>query len=426
MFVAFHFSSQVLNCLRDAQTETKITVLESHPLTPHHRADGKYDLSLSKLYETVSFCFSLISLVRRKMNTEDRKYIDDLFAGKTIFLPRKLVEILPSIRDHRGRDACALMWYRIRVGETRDRKHTEDAGVRVHTNEFEGFTTGKTIKTYREKLANDGYIEIVEKGKKGKYSTKYKTLRRRQLVEYELTSKSAHDAMSGYCQPEVACEFTRKMLDGIQGDVDGAISHYADLRNSYFNQPELSLKEMNRDQLIAYKNDHKKRKPEKTDLNGLLFPLLELIHCRGRVVRGKKGNRLFSPLTQLKKTFRPFLAMNGEPLTCIDMTCAQPTLLGHLTQDDHLIRDCLCDVFYDGIADYLNESVDTKPYVFRIGRDEAKKIFYEYIFGGNRTENSKRKDPLRVQEYFARKYPKTHRYIVEQKSKQHYAKFSRK
>ena len=195
-----------------------------------------------------------------------------------------------------------------------------------------------------------------------------------------------------------------------------AKQHLLELYQDYKNKPEKSVDEMDRDDLLEFQDNKQKKPIEKIkDIDGLATPLRELINHRGKIHRGWSGKRLYSSLTQLKKTFRPFLTFNGEPLAGLDMTCAMPCLLAHITNDDHFIDDCLNDVFYDGIADELKVSEDITFIRCPIDRKQSKQIFMEYQFGHNRNARTKGKDAYRVQQYIKKKYPKTFRYVYERK-----------
>ena len=367
----------------------------------------------------------------------DQQHIDDLFDGRVIHLPQALIDVLPSVsRKRDGRDICALMWHRIRMGERRIHKYPEDNGVAIYRDEFRGFASCDAIDTYRKTLKKLGFITIPIDYSNGFHSRFYKTQRRTNIVPYYLKTRSANDALSNYCTwDDVPCEYTKQILSRVKIDVGGSKKHFGDLCLSYLNQSDWALEELDRRQLIAYQNDEQKRDPRDRDLDGLATPVREFAHCRGRIHRGRNGRRLFSPLTQLKKTFREFLTLDDEPLICVDMTCCQPTLLGHLSNDCDLIRDCLNDVFYDQIAEELKVSHDVTVIDFKIDRGRAKQIFYEYLFGANRTWRTKSKDALRVQDLFKKLYPKTFQHVwneKEQKKKQQkgeiarYKKFSHK
>ena len=347
----------------------------------------------------------------------DQQHIDDMFAGRVIHLPQALIDMLPSVsRNRAGQEICALMWHRIRMGEYRIRKYSDDKGVAVHQSEYEGFAGTHAIARYRKLLLKSGFITQPKNQSSGLHSIVHKTQRRTNIVPYYLKTRSANDALSDYWTwDDVPCEYTKQILGRVQIDVGAAKKHFGDLCLSYLNQSDWALDELDRIQLIAYQNDEQKRDPRDKDLDGLATPVREFAHCRGRVHRGRNGRRLFSPLTQLKKTFRPFLTLDGEPLICVDMTCCQPTLLGHLSNDCDLIRDCLFDVFYDQIADELKVSDDVTVIDFKIDRGRAKQIFYEYLFGANRTWRTRSKDALRVQEFFRKLYPKTFQHVWKQK-----------
>jgi len=100
------------------------------------------------------------------------------------------------------------------------------------------------------------------------------------------------------------------------------------------------------------------------------------VNKTGSIKRGKKGNRLFSPMTNVKKTFRQYFSLEGEPLVWLDMQAAHPTLLGNLSNDECLINDCLSDEFYGRIMDELG-----------VDRDTAKRRYMAWAYDQHRPDS---------------------------------------
>jgi hypothetical protein len=118
---------------------------------------------------------------------------------------------------------------------------------------------------------------------------------------------------------------------------------------------------------------------EKEFVKGLYtfgLPLLHLVNKRGAIKRGKKGNRLFSPMTNVKKTFRKFFTLEGEPLVFLDMQAAHPTLLGNISGNQKLVDDCISDGFYGRIM-----------YELGVDRDIAKKRYMTWAYDKHRPES---------------------------------------
>ena len=366
------------------------------------------------------------------MLTEHQRHIEELFNGWIINIPQELIDALPSMGRRRdGQEIGALIWHRIRMGEMRVRKNLKDRGVGVCQEEFLKIACSNSIVKWKRKLVKAGFIKVVKEGRwYGDGNLKntadvLKTLRRGNRTRYGLEFKSSNDALSRYLQyNSPPCTYTRELLDQIEVDVEGVKGNFGEQLVSYLNDSEMPLNEMSRRQLIAFQNDETKRIPEDHDLDGLTCPLRELIHHRGKIHRGSKGNRLFSGFTQLKKTFRPYLTLFGEPLVGIDATACQPSLLAWMAGDNDLLNACLNDTFYDELADAMGKSVDVTVTDFYFDRKRAKRVFYEYCFGGVRKPNTKSQDALKVQDYIQKRYPKTHQFVWQKKYKRDYRKFS--
>jgi hypothetical protein len=133
----------------------------------------------------------------------------------------------------------------------------------------------------------------------------------------------------------------------------------------------------------------------------------------GRISRGPTVNRLFSPWTCSPRELRRACFLSGQPIVSIDLQASQPTLIGLLAEDDTFSQACFSDELYVQVSR-----------LFAIDREEAKRIFLSYIYGDNRKARARNKAALRVQEYVAEQFPKTHAYVWKRKLHD-YTSFSR-
>lgn len=88
------------------------------------------------------------------------------------------------------------------------------------------------------------------------------------------------------------------------------------------------------------------------------------------------SGRVHSPISGMSKTIRPFLILRNEKTTSLDVATMQPTLLGNiLTQA--VGENSFSQAINDGIDVYsmLQSKAGLKS------RDEAKKLFFEILFG---------------------------------------------
>lgn len=130
----------------------------------------------------------------------------------------------------------------------------------------------------------------------------------------------------------------------------------------------------------------------------------------GRIRRGQRVNRLYSPWTSAPRELRRACFLAGEPIVSIDLQASQPTLIGLLAEDDAFCAACIQDQLYPCIGQ-----------LFAVGREEAKPIFLSYVYGPNRVPTARNKQALAVQEYVASQFPKTHEYITNHKKPDHRA-----
>ena len=135
---------------------------------------------------------------------------------------------------------------------------------------------------------------------------------------------------------------------------------------------------------------------------------------KGRITKGRKSGRIFSPLTQLAREFRQSLRWDIEGLSgrweLLDLICSQPTLIAYTSGDAAMIKDCLKNKYYDIIAEELGQT-----------RDEAKVSFCEYAYGQNRGKlTAKNINSWTVQNKVMKKiYPTAYQYIRNGKRGDH-------
>lgn len=148
---------------------------------------------------------------------------------------------------------------------------------------------------------------------------------------------------------------------------------------------------------------------------------MSIVHCArtlemrgGNVHRGLRVNRLYSPWTSAPRELRRACSLCGEPIVTIDLQASQPTLIGLMAHDDQFSEACLHDDLYRDVCN-----------LFDISREEAKPIFLSYVYGPNRSEKTRNKQALRVQQYVAERFPKTHAFIMDSKSS-NYRQFARR
>lgn len=118
----------------------------------------------------------------------------------------------------------------------------------------------------------------------------------------------------------------------------------------------------------------------KLDIDGIdlssndhnLIPLRQMKEKTFAISRGKKGNRLYSPITSLNKKYRKHLRYKGKYLAGIDISAAQLFFLSKLSGDTLLEEHCINGDFYD---DYLSSYLD-----HQYDRDLLKITIISWLF----------------------------------------------
>lgn len=323
-----------------------------------------------------------------------RDLVDRFLSGRLVFVPQELHESVEAPSTGMRielRETIYLVWSAIRSTPTMPRSKWR----RVHSNLIYR-KGGKTPKNALYWLIEHGFVDIPE-GKNryspGKFPKKYKIIEKPRPVPVELDYKNALDGVVRGTAEEPACEYSRYCLDRLKANRSVLAAHLQAAVREY-KEIEIEIKKKKRGKK---KRRHKPAKP--TDmLYTLGGPLLQVYHQKGRILRGAKGNRLYSPMTRLKSEFREGFSFGGEPMAMIDMQCAQPCLLGNLARDYTLIEDCVSDDFYAGIMDSLG-----------VDRKKAKKAYCTFAYDEYRSGTA-------VGAYMRNRYPRAAAYMADQKA----------
>lgn len=88
------------------------------------------------------------------------------------------------------------------------------------------------------------------------------------------------------------------------------------------------------------------------------------------------SGRIHTPISSLSRDLRPFILLNGERCVSLDIGQMQPTLLASILFD-HIGKNAFSDAIFEGKDVYT--ALQTKAGLN--SRDEAKKRFFQIIFG---------------------------------------------
>ena len=290
--------------------------------------------------------------------------------------------------------------------------HAECRGEwrRVHHGRFDYESSNSTNRTALLWLAENGFVELDKDNSywanpdRG-FPKKYRVIQKKQPVLVELENKSLVRGPKPYTQNETCCRYTREILDCLTVDREAV---KGELRKTIFEYHRLG--DLTRSATFTEeKNRIEQEKFINTEfVEGLYtfgLPLLHLVNKTGSIKRGKKGNRLFSPMTNVKKTFRQYFSLEGEALVWLDMQAAHPTLLGNISNDQYLINDCLSDEFYGRIMDELE-----------VDRDTAKRRYMAWAYDQHRPDS-------KLTFMMERHYQTAANYVIENKTG-NYRRFS--
>ena len=305
---------------------------------------------------------------------------------ESIFAPESLLTALKPFRKDRQL-ATILFWWLIDGWAISE---TDDDGIDwkpILDRYFEPITksTGTRAKA-RKWLEENGFIEIrktvCDNGIsrnlriKGKTPQQYRVTSQGPLVPYVVQEKPVVDyLLYADTGSDAASQNTRKNLGLLRKK-----------EKTWEEEKNMDEKHWNRDQqsMILLENN------------------------LGKVGRGYKVNRLYSPFATARRPVRKLFKLGDEEIRAFDLRAAQPTLMGNLARDEKLLRACQSDELYQGIARAMG-----------VSRDEAKQAFYCYSFGPIRTVRTGRPEALLVQEFMADNYPITASYVTSQKQPDH-------
>ena len=336
--------------------------------------------------------------------SDEDKFLD----GELLFVPSELKEKVEREKFRiEKRELIYLIWTTIRS------THAECRGDwrRVHHGRFDYESSNTTNRTALLWLADNGFIELDKENSywanhECGFPKKYRVIQKKQPVLIELENKSLVRGPKPYTQNETCCRYTREILGQLTVDREAVKD---ELRKTIFDYHQLGDLTRNRP-FTEEKNiiEQEKECVNAEFVEGLYtfgLPLLHLVNKTGSIKRGKKGNRLFSPMTNVKKTFRQYFSLEGEPLVWLDMQAAHPTLLGNISNDQYLINDCVSDEFYGRIMDELE-----------VDRDTAKRRYMAWAYDQHRPDS-------KMTFLIARHYQTAANYVIENKTG-NYRRFS--
>ena len=306
--------------------------------------------------------------------------------GKLLYLPQKLIDVLGNFSPRRdGQEAVALCYGLVNHRQNHDerekkrkRKHKE---VWIHTDCFAGVAGSRTTTTRAKNfLIENKFLWMSPYYLQERYPKSYKIMGHSNKGEYVLhTNKSIYDICTRKTDSDIACEITRRYSDMLECDYPAATEIFADGLWDHINGVSGRVSLEDRKKLeIARKKPHT---PSERDLWSIPLPFGQIEHQCGRIKRGEKGKRLFSPVANMDKRLRRCLSYDNRRLVEIDMVSCQPTLLGHLANDKMLIGDCIANNFYERLMEVLNRERPKDKWLIR---DDVKEFFCAWNFGSTK------------------------------------------
>jgi hypothetical protein len=337
--------------------------------------------------------------------SDEDKFLD----GELLFIPEELKDKVEneSFRVEK-RELIYLVWA---VIKSTSPERQRGSWRRVH---HQRFNYGSSHFTSREAvlwLAANGFIELdgnnsyyahPEKG----FPKRYRLIHKQTPTLVELENKSLLDGPESYTQNDIPCRYTREVLDQLEVDRDGLKRELRQVIFEYYQLGDFTKNEEKNGQ--KHENTGENVFSNTEIIEGLYMfglPLLHLVNRCGAIKRGKKGSRLFSSMTNVKKTFRKYFTLEGEPLIWLDMQAAHPTLLGNLSADQKLVADCISDGFYGRIMEELE-----------VDRETAKKKYMAWAYDVHRPES-------RMTGIMETYYPQAASYVIKHKQEK-YQRFS--
>ncbi|WP_404309702.1 hypothetical protein [Neorhodopirellula lusitana] len=304
--------------------------------------------------------------------TPEFKLESKFLEGRLLFVPEKLFEEVDSQFNRMRielRELTCLIWTVIKDAP---REHKRSKWKRIHHTSFNFNASTITVRKALQWLVDNEFIEVPpgrQSYQKGAYSRRFCPVSSETgQVLVELEVKSVLDGIQRFTHDDEACRFTRECLDALQIDKNALKLQLRSVLTDY--QASLT----------------KKRKGGQLTKERSLFafglPLLALHHKCGRVIRGPKGNRLYSPFTGVKKVFRHCFSFNGDTMTIWDAQAAQPCLTANLSGDAKMVTDCCSedDTFYKNVERALSFK-DEGP---AARRKKSKKRYCSYAYDKDR------------------------------------------
>ncbi len=332
--------------------------------------------------------------------------------GRYIQIPRKLKLFLDdNVSRPRGREVAASLYSFIEMksGELKEsfaglkqRKKSND-WTKINHKSFAGLGSTATVTRYKKLLVEHGFIKQNDKYSAGRFSKSYKIKKYSDYVEQELRKINFLDLIETSTASDPACKFTRSCIGRLKFNPERI---KAVIQENVFEKIDQHLE--------GFQGAVNRIRPTK-------YPVIKICGNRGTIKRDEYG-RLHSPFTQLKGDYRKLFTVDNQELISADMVSCHPTIIGLMSGDNALIRDCNSgkDSFYKNVMECLAGAglPDT--------RDDAKKAGFKFIYGPNREERTKtNRVAWAVKDLFERKYKIAAKYIWDFNTRNPYAEFAR-
>ncbi len=319
-----------------------------------------------------------------------------------IHVPEKLLDRIAIEGFRRERkDATLLIWWFIESqypfgdedGENGDENGWKSINDRKHFKKLAN--NDETRRNSRNWLEDKIFIAIKKVVCKdgvtrnfripGERSQQYKALGAEDLVSHEIPNRSVIDCLAlPETSKDLACQITRENLAKLKRKERCVLAPPRD--QDKYKQKEYNLAKYNRD----------------------LMSIAVLENNLGRVSRGTKVNRLYSPWVSARKherNIRSMFTLDGEEIVSLDMRAAQPTFVANFAEDDELLTACMEDQLYSGLMSLLGKD-----------RKETKTFFLTYLFGHIRKSTTECPEAFAIQEYMATKFPIAAKYVDKEKT----------
>lgn len=342
-----------------------------------------------------------------------------------------------------------LLWTFINARSDMD----EEGWAKVHQSELKGIVNKNSKLTELKRLFDaQGWADW-----RTGISQKMRLRITGDPVAVKLIHKSTDRILGKFTGREYACEVARKSLDHTEIDENESKSILREIYLGHIRRRDLLRGELTafvpftRDEELEWRKseslDHYNRwminKARRVSAS-VVNPVRQIRLGKGAVFRvpKKKGHRLFTPFAFLKRELRKAVRLDGERLACLDIRACHPSLLANKIGDSELLEDCLENRFYSRVSEYFEplsphpltpdltgdwteaERQDIEewwPKARTPPRERAKRVVMEYLFGPNQYAGvDEGKDQWIVQEFMAKTYPKTARFVWEQKEKRFY------